>query len=98
MARRRIDEIRRADRTHYFIRPPSEPPAPRRWVRVKIDYDRELRDLANKVAVYSEMLEGCNVADVSATSRNDVLTHLQHAIAYLREFEPRLMMRLEDGS
>ena len=98
MARRRMDTIRRADRTYYFTRPPDEPSAPRRRVRVKIDYERELRDLANKAATYSEMLEGCNVADVSATSRNDVLTHLQHAIAYLREFEPRLMMRLEDGS
>ena len=61
MARRRMDKIRRADRTYYFIRPPDEPSAPRRRVRVKIDYDRELRDLANKAAAYSEMLEGCNV-------------------------------------
>lgn len=48
MARRRMDAIRRTDRTYYFIRPPDEPSVPRRKARVKIDYDRELRDLANK--------------------------------------------------
>jgi hypothetical protein len=98
MARRRMDKIRRADRTYYFIRPPDEPSAPRRRVRVKIDYDRELRDLANKAAAYSEMLEGCNVADVSANSANDALKHVQHAIAYLRKFERRLMKCVDERS
>ena len=48
MARRRMDAIRRTDRTYYFIRPPDEPSVPRQQARVKIDCDRELRDLANK--------------------------------------------------
>jgi hypothetical protein len=66
--------------------------------RVKIDYDRELRDLANKAAAYFEMLEGCNVADVSVNNANDALKHVQHAIAYLRKFERRLMKCVDDGS
>jgi hypothetical protein len=93
-----MDTIRRADRTYYFTRPPDEPSAPRRRVRVKIDYERELRDLANKAATYSEMLEGCNVADVSANSANDAVKHVQHAIAYLRKFKHRLMKCVDDGS
>lgn len=63
-----------------------------------IDYDRDLRDLANKAAAYSEMLEGCNVAEVSAKSANDALKHVQHAIAYLRKFERRLMKCVDERS
>ena len=96
MARRRMDTIRRTDRTYYFIRPPDVPSVPRRQARVKIDYDRELRDLANKGLRLFRNARRVQCGRPTAQTMR--LKHVQHAIAYLRKFERRLMKCVDDGS
>jgi hypothetical protein len=88
MARRRIDTIRRTDRT-YFIS------AARRAVGAAAagtSQDR-LRPRASQSSEQRSLLFAqCSKGAMwSANSANDALKHVQHAIAYLRKFERRPM-------